>query len=87
MCLSLNVIQFVELVSVDSRDEDNWKGQRLGRWRRQKEDVKNDEDNDELLTLYQVHLDPVSTEQVAKLSEKRLVPQYVVRSRLFIWFF
>lgn len=97
-CRSLGGIRltwwFVELVSMDSSEEDvHGRGRRKGKTTEKvMTDDDDDEDNDgviDVLTPYQVHSAPVSSQQAAELTYKMFsAPRSVVRStRLFVLFF
>lgn len=72
-CLSSSMVHFVELVSAHvmrtTGEDRNWEDEE-DRKKRMMKIMMGMMINDELLTLYQIHLAPVSSQQVAELSEK-----------------
>lgn len=90
ICFNLGVIQFVELVSMDYCDEDGWK--KIAD-KEDEEDKENDDENNDgdidndLLTLYQVHLSPVSSQQAEELSEKMFSAPTMCSTRFFLILF
>lgn len=64
---------------MDSCDEDGWKKTKMRKTTKEHDDEDNDGDIDkDSLTLSQVHLAPVSSQQSSV--KNLLVPRYVVRS-------